>query len=175
MRGNPILRAALACGTLLLAALAGCEGYTYTLNERTVFDKPPLFREFEVADAQLKTCILQAIEDGAITSPDKLTDLNCSKAGITSLAGIETFAKLKRLGLDGNRIADLAPLARLKDLELLQLRDSGLRGLPASLCAGKPKTLALAGNGELACADLKTLAACGTSFSDLPEHCGSAN
>ena len=159
--------------TVLLALVAGCTGYTYTVNERTVFEKPKLFSEYEIADEGLRTCVEQAINDGAITSAEALENLNCSSAGITSLQGIEVFSKLRGIGIDDNAVSDLSPLYTLEKLEFLQARDNSLESLDTRLCQGSAKRIALAGNDKLACADILTLRACGATIIDQPAHCAS--
>jgi Leucine-rich repeat (LRR) protein len=156
---------------LCAAGLAGCEGYSFTLNERSLYEPPRLLTDYAIEDRALADCVQQAIEDGRITEAGQLEDLNCTRAGIHSLAGLESFANLKRLGLDGNAIADLAPLAGMTQLQMLQLRDNALRGYHPVMCAAPAKTLALAGNDDFACADLERLRACGATLSDVPAPC----
>jgi len=164
-----IVPAALA----LAFGLAGCIGYDYKLNDRTIF-QPRLFAGYSIADEALRACVAQAIVDRRITRAEALEDLNCSRAGITSLAGIEVFTGLRRLGLDGNAISDLAPLYGLRQLELLQLRDNRLGALDQRLCQGAAKRMALAGNASLACGDVSRLQACGVNMIDLPAQCAGA-
>ena len=76
-----------ALGALALT-LAGCMGYDYKLNERVVFQGPRLFVDYAIADEHLRACVAQAISDNRITRPEALEDLNCSQAGIASLAGL---------------------------------------------------------------------------------------
>ena len=83
-----------ALGALALT-LAGCMGYDYKLNERVVFQGPRLFVDYAIADEHLRACVAQAISDNRITRPEALEDLNCSQAGITSLAGLEVFTGLR--------------------------------------------------------------------------------
>jgi len=158
---------------LVLGVAAGCRGYSYTLNQRTVFEPPPLFAGYSIEDRALSDCVQQAIEDGGITRAEELLDLNCSKAGIHALAGIEVFIGLKRVGLDGNALESLAPLEVLTGIELIQARSNRLRTLDAGLCRGAAKRLAVAGNADLSCQDVERLRACGVKFEDVPTHCGS--
>lgn len=160
---------------LCAASLAGCQGYSFTLNERTLYEPPKLLTDYAIEDRALAECVQQAIEDGQITEAAGLEDLNCTRAGIRSLAGLETFSNLKRLGLDGNAIGDLAPLSGMNQLQLLQLRDNALRGYHPVMCAAPAKTLALAGNNGFDCADLTRLRACGATLSDVPEPCRAAS
>lgn len=159
---------------LATALLAGCQGYTWTLNERTVFAPPPLFAGYAIEDRALADCVQQAIEDGAITRADQLEDLNCSEAGIRSLAGIEVFIGLKRVGLDGNALESLAPLEVLTGIELIQARGNRLRALDPALCRGSAKRIALAGNEALDCRDIERLRACGVTIEDAPAACAAA-
>ena len=149
----------------------GCHGYSYTLNNREIFSPPRLFTDYQMADRALQDCVQQAIEDQSITDAGQLKDLNCSRAGITSLAGIGTFPALARLGLDGNALTSVAPLASLKKLELLQVRDNRLTGFEAALCGSAGRKLALAGNTGFRCEDLGKLTACGVELVDSPAHC----
>jgi len=161
----PVMFASLAM------LMAGCQGYSYTLNDREVFSPPRLFSEYQLADRALQDCVQQAIEDQSITEPGQLKDLNCSKAGISSLAGIATFPALVRLGLDGNALSSVAPLAALRNLELLQLRDNRLGGFEPALCGKPGRKLALAGNSTFRCEDLERLRTCGAELIDQPSHC----
>lgn len=156
---------------VVATAIAGCQGYSYTLNEREIFSPPPLFSDYQLADRALQDCAQQAIEDQSITEPGQLKDLNCSKAGISSLAGIGTFTALTRLGLDGNALTGVAPIAALKNLELLQLRNNRLSGFEPALCGKPGRKLALAGNTGFRCEDLERLRSCGVELVDPPGHC----
>lgn len=164
-RSRPVL-------ALSLLLLAGCAGYSYTINEREVFSPAPLFSGYEIADAALAGCVQQAIEDQRVTRAEDLRDLQCSQAGIASLAGIEVFTGLRRLGLDGNALGSVAALEALGDLSLLQLRDNRLKGFERALCGHPGRELALSGNPDFACADLERLRACGAKLLDTPSHCG---
>lgn len=166
-RFRPVAPGALALAVLL----AGCVGYDYTLNERVVLEGPRLFVDYAIADESLRECVAQAISDDRITKPGALEDLNCSQAGIASLAGLEVFTGLRRLGLDGNAISDLAPLYPLRQLELLHLRGNRIAALDARLCQGAAKQMALAGNETLDCTGIAELQACGARLIDVPAHC----
>ena len=155
----------------LALALAGCAGYEYKLNERTVFEGPRPFTDYAIADEALRECVAQAIADQRITRADALEDLNCAHAGIGSVAGLEVFTGLRHVRLDDNALADLAPLHGLRALELLQVRGNRLRSLDTALCRGAPKKIALARNEQLDCATVDRLRACGATIVDLPAHC----
>ena len=132
---------------------------------------PKLFHDYAIADDALRACVAQAIEDQHIIQPDALRDLNCSNAGIVNLSGIEVFAHLQRLGLDDNKVSDLAPLYALQKLELLQIRNNTLRNVSTQLCQGAGKQIALAGNAGLDCARLAAVTECGVKLIDKPSHC----
>ncbi len=166
----PTKRLHALLGTLALV-MAGCHGYSYTLNNKEVFTPPRLFADYQLADRALQECVQQAIEDQSITTAEGLKDLNCSKAGISNLAGIGAFPALRRLGLDGNALASVAPLAALRNLELLQLRDNRLTGFEAALCGKPGRKIALSGNTAFRCEDLSRLQGCGVELIDRPAQC----
>ena len=166
---TPRLRLLASVSAALLAT--GCGGYSFTLNDQTLFEPPPLFSDYRIADAALSACVRQAIADAGITRAEDLHDLNCSSAGIRSLAGIEVFIGLERIGLDGNALQSLSPLEVLTGLKLVQARSNKLGTLDAGLCKGSAKHLALAGNENLACADISRLRNCGVTVDDAPAHC----
>ena len=155
----------------LITLLAGCKGYSYTVNDREVFAPPRLFADYSLPDRALQDCVQQAIQDQSITQAADLKDLNCSKAGIADVSGLGAFPELRRLGLDGNAIASVAALGALKHLELLQLRDNRIPGFDTALCGKPGRKLALAGNEAFRCEDLERLRACGVELVDAPAHC----
>jgi len=175
MRGIMVLRAKLvqtiAAFGLALGLLGGCQDYSFSVNEKTLYEPPRLFSDFSIDDATLRACVEQAIRDGRVTAADQLRELNCSSAGIRSLAGLESFSGLRQLGFDRNLIEDLSPLYALKTLELLQVRENRLRMLSSQLCTTGLKRIAVAGNANLDCKALDELEGCGIQILDAPEHC----
>lgn len=166
-----LLRATLVVGllTALLEALllAGCADYAVTFNDRTLYTPPALFRDFSLDDEALRECVTQHIVDGKLTSAEALTLLDCSRAGISDLAGIELFTGLTRVRLSGNAIEDVTPLATATDLELLLLADNRIID-PTPLAALEAlERLDLSGNDRLNCPALIPAIAELT----LPEHC----
>jgi Leucine-rich repeat (LRR) protein len=109
---------------LLLSACSSLKDYDVTLNDRVVYSPRPLAVDPAVVDPALADCIAQTLADQAIKSPDKLTDLNCSNAGIARLDGIGVYRRLRQLGLAGNALQSVAPLAGLAELTLLDLSDN---------------------------------------------------
>jgi hypothetical protein len=75
------------------------------------------------------------------------------------------------VGLDGNALASVAPLAALKQLDLLQVRDNRLAGFEPALCGKPGRKLALAGNTAFRCEDLERLRNCEVTLVDQPAHC----
>lgn len=154
---------------LLLAALlvAGCADYAVTFNERTLYTPPALFSDFSLADEALGECVAQHIIDGKITASDALTLLDCSRAGITDLAGLEVFTGLTRVRLSGNAIEDITPLAAATELEVLLLADNRIGDAAPLFALEALERLDLSGNDRLTCPS--PLPAIGELT--LPDHC----
>ena len=137
--------------SLILTAflLVGCDGYIYTLNKQPIFDPPNLFSDYNIADPALKGCIDQGIFDQQATSPDQLTQLNCSSAGIADLAGLEIFTGLTHINLSQNSLVEIKPLLFLP----------------------RPAVINLENNDQLFCADGQLLAKQVSDSIKLPVHC----
>ena len=102
VRMNRYLSPYLVCVAFLL--LGACESYDFSVNENVVYSPAPLFSDFEAADNTLQKCLVDAVAGGKITQANQLKTLNCSQAGVTNLAGIETFTGISRLKLSSNSI-----------------------------------------------------------------------
>ena len=137
--------------SLILTALllAGCDGYIYTFNKQPVFDPPILFSDYKIPDPALKTCIDQAIIDQQGVSPDMLTQLNCSSAGIADLAGLEVFSSLTHINLSQNSLVEIKPL----------------------LFLSRPAVINLENNDQLSCTDGQVLVKLVSDSVKLPSHC----
>lgn len=157
-------RQGILAASLLLGA---CAGYEVTLNERPLYQPKPVFTDFRVLDTNLQRCLDQTLKDQAVGAPGELRDLNCSQAGIESLAGLELFAGLQRLRLSGNQLTELKALAGLGRLTELYLDHNRLGRVPELRQLSALERLDLAGNPALDCGDLPAMAA-GLS---APEHC----
>lgn len=109
---------------VVILGIAGCEGYTYTLNEQPIFTTPEttLFSNYSLADSSLQSCTEQAIIDQSVTEPNQLTHLNCSNAGITKLSGLEIFTGLTHINLSGNKLTTIKPLLHLPKLQVVALK-----------------------------------------------------
>lgn len=98
-------------------------GLTACLDNQTV----------SIEDEGLKEAVFQALnlKGDTLTRVDakKLTSLNASNKGITSLTGIDAFVNLKELILEDNFVSDVSPLATLTKLEVLSLRNNEIVSL----------------------------------------------
>ena len=106
---------------LSLCSVSSCNHYAVSINENPVYTPPPLYSGYQFIDQALNTCVKQTIADKNVIAANKLLELNCSHAGIQSLAGLEHFNALEKLNLANNEIADSAALSQLKQLKYLDL------------------------------------------------------
>ena len=107
------------------ALLSHCN-YAVNLNNKTVYTPPSIFKNYQIADQSLHNCVEQTLFDKHITRAEDLTVLNCSNAGIKSLAGVDTFFALKELNLAENQISDISAIGKLGQLTKLILRKNAL-------------------------------------------------
>jgi len=121
---------------LALLALAGCENYQVTLNEREIYSPPVLFTDYQIADAGLRACIEQTIIDQSIDRAEQLTALLCTYSGIETLTGLGRFNQLKTINLANNKLKNIKPLMFFGQLQRVDLSD----------------------NPNLNCADIRSLA-----------------
>lgn len=147
-------------GILLIAAAVSTTGcnYSVSVNDNVVYTPEPLFTDYQIADNNLRQCIAQTIEDRKVTRAQQLTRLNCSSAGITSLAGLEHFRALEELNLASNKLTTVAPLDRLGNLKVLVLRENQLNSAAPLLSLLKLTQLDLEQNPALDCSDVNQLA-----------------
>ncbi len=147
----------LFCGLVTSLLTAGCKNYSVSVNENVVYTPPSIFKDYQIADAQLHDCVEQTIYDLHITSAEDLTRLNCSNAGIKSLAGLDKFFALKELNLADNQLADISEIGQLGRLEELVLTNNTIKN-PAPLLSLLHLTqLHLANNPQMTCKDLQQL------------------
>lgn len=157
--------------TVCLLALSACADYSFHLNEQPIYTPPPLFTDYRLADQALHECVEQTIRDHKVTAPEQLDRLNCSSAGIESLAGLERFRDLHELNLANNQLTDVEPLARLARLEVLILRENPLQSAAPLLGLVRLTQIDLSDNPDLLCADAQQLAAHTQGSIQLPQHC----
>ncbi len=98
----------------------------------------------EVPDAELRRAAERAMRRQRVDLAT-LPSLDASGLGIGDLAGLEGAASLRGLFLDGNRIADIAPLAGLR-LSVLTLARNSVEDLAPLADMGTLVSLALDGN-----------------------------
>ena len=132
----------LATTVITLGLLTSCSDYTWTLNERVVHVPPELLSDIRVSDEALRDCLQQAIKDQDVERVGQVELLNCSDAGISSLAGLEQFNGLQRINLDDNRIVEGDALALLPRLQLVNLRNNSLTTVAPLICAQRLDELA---------------------------------
>ena len=162
----------LLLASVMLYALAGCESlksYDVTFNDVTVYEPAAVYRVADIEDVALHQCLEQTLIDGAITDPTALSALNCSDAGITSLAGLEQFSGLTTLKLSGNQIRNLLVLERLAQLRQLWLDRNDVVDPVPVLRLPALQQLDLTENPRLQCPN-PTRIPTGVSVS-LPEQC----
>lgn len=100
-------------------------------QEKSQTVKEELPETIIISDNGLELCIRKALStsQGVITMTQaaNLTELSCSNPNsdnpdVKELSGIEHFINLAKLDLSYNQVVDIAPLAKLKKLESLNLR-----------------------------------------------------
>lgn len=151
--------------------LTACGNYSFSLNEKQLYRPPSLFTQYDIADRALSVCVTQTIKDAKITKAEDLKRLNCSSAGIESLAGLETFNKLEALNLAQNQLEDLGPLAQLTRLKTLILRDNAIASAEPLLPLVRLERLDVRANERLDCGIGRQLAKQEALTVELPTHC----
>ncbi len=150
----PLLALTLMCSTLF----QGCKNYSVSLNDKTVYTPAPLFTNYQIVDEKLHACVEQTIYDLKITKADELTRLNCSNAGITSLAGLDKFFALAELNLANNQISDISALGKLGRLEVLLISNNAIANPAPLLNLLHLQQLDIIRNPGMNCKDLYQLA-----------------
>lgn len=147
----------LLCGVATSLLTTGCKNYSVSVNENTVYTPPSIFKDYQLADAQLHSCVEQTIYDQRITKAEELTRLNCSNAGITSLKGLDRFFALTELNLADNQLADINEIGNLGRVEKLVLTNNKIKNPAPLLHLLHLTQLHLANNPQMTCNDLKQL------------------
>lgn len=161
------------CALISSVILIGCKSYSVSVNERVVYTPAPLFSDYTIADPQLATCVAQTIADAHITNAEELKRLNCSNAGIKSLAGLDKFFALEELNLADNQLVDISQIAQLGRLKTVILSGNYLKNVAPLLHLLHLQQLNIDGNKQLVCADLLQLIANTEHKLDIsmPSHC----
>jgi hypothetical protein len=154
MRSKSLL---LFCGLVTSLLTTGCKNYSVSVNENVVYTPPSIFKDYQVADAQLRDCVEQTIIDLQITNAEDLTRLNCSNAGIKSLAGLAKFFALKELNLADNQLADISEIGHLGRLEKLVLTNNNIKNPAPLLHLLHLTQLHIDINPQMTCKDLQQL------------------
>ena len=147
------------CALFVTLLFSGCKNYSVSVNDNLVYVPPSIFKDFVIADQRLFDCVQQTIYDAKITRAEDLTKLNCSNAGITSLAGLEKFFALKELNLADNKIVEISTLGAMGRLEILKLNNNNIKNPAPLLHLLHIKQLDLQGNATLDCNALTQITA----------------
>ena len=161
-------------GLVFISLIAGCQTYSLSVNNNVVYTPAPLFKDFTIDDTHLRSCVEQTITDNKITKAEDLKQLNCSHAGINSLAGLEKFYSIEQLNLAENAIQSIAPLSNFSQLKVLILRKNNLTSAEPLLRLLALRELDISENAKLSCGDVKQFAANfhkGDLKLILPEQC----
>lgn len=147
----------LFCGLVTSLLTAGCKNYSISVNENVVYTPPSIFKDYQLADTQLRDCVEQTIIDLQITRAEDLTQLNCSNAGIKSLAGLDKFFALKELNLADNQLTDISEIGKLGRLEKVVLTNNKIKNPAPLLHLLHLTQLHLGNNPHMTCKDLQQL------------------
>lgn len=147
----------LFCGLVTNLLTTGCKNYSVSVNENVVYTPPSIYKDYQLADAQLRDCVEQTIIDLHITSAEDLTRLNCSNAGIKSLSGLDKFFALKELNLADNQLADISEIGQLGRMEKLVLTNNSIKDPAPLLHLLHLTQLHLEKNPQMTCKDLQQL------------------
>lgn len=162
------------CTLFCILGLAACKNYSVSLNDKVVYTPPSLFTQFTINDERLRTCVEQTIIDKHITKAEELKQLNCSNAGITNLAGLETFNAIEQLNLNENALTSISQLSKLTQLTVLTLQKNNLTNAEPLLHLLHLVSLDISENKNLSCRDLYQLVSNfhkGDLKVVLPEQC----
>ena len=164
------LTAALALtATALMTACTSWRQYDIKVNEVTIYEPAKLLRVDGIDDPALRDCLQQTAVDTEAQGVADLINLNCSAAGITSLAGLAQFDQIRSLKLSGNTIRNLLELSRLEDLKQLWLDDNDIIDPVPVLKMPSLHTLDLDGNPQLQCPSSDKIPL--NLQLNLPDHC----
>ncbi len=161
---------------LITSSLTNCKNYSVSVNDNVVYTPPMLFKDFIIADVHLRNCVQQTISDSRATKAEDVKQLNCSNAGITNLAGLETFYAIEQLNLAENALSSAPQLTKLGQLKVLNLRKNRLTAAEPLLHLLNLKELDISDNKDLPCGDVQQALANfhkGELKVLLPEQCKS--
>ncbi|MCB1676498.1 MAG: hypothetical protein KDI01_09415 [Halioglobus sp.] len=159
----------VAAVVLPAVLLAACANYDFRVNDKVVYTPAPLFQAFDIPDTALRTCVEQAIVDGAIRTARQLRTLNCSDAGIARLDGLAVFDALSSLKLSSNNIRNLVEIGAITTLRALDLQNNQIVDPVPLYGLLELRSLDLSGNPALQCPDSGKFAL--VAQLTLPAHC----
>ncbi len=162
--------ASAALSMSLLILLTGCGRYAVSVNERTVYEPAPLFSDYSIADASLKSCVKDTIAQRQLTKAEQLKRLLCPPGEIASLSGIQVFVNLEHLGLASNQVSNLTPLSKLNKLTQINVRDNRVENFSALHSLEALSFLDARGNNSARCDTLTPLSNKSIELA-LPEAC----
>ena len=156
----------------LLISGTGCAElgqYDITFNNVTVYEPSTPYTVSGIEDPALSACLTQSLIDIDARMVTDLVALNCSGAGIQSLAGLEQFTQIQSMKLSSNDIRNLSVLERLTALNQLWLDNNDVVDPIPILRMTRLKELNLAGNPRLQCPDPSDVPL--YLSMNLPDHC----
>lgn len=130
-------------------SLAACSRYSFRLNDNLLYTPPQLYLVDNIADASLRNCIQQHVEDQELNTPEQLQQLICSNAGITNLEGLDRFSRIEQLSLGDNQLSEVSTLFMLANLEYVDL----------------------SGNNFISCEEVNRLKSLVNNSSRFPQEC----
>ncbi len=152
-------------------ALASCQNYSFSLNEKELYSPAPLLTTpKDITDNRLKDCIKQTIIDKKIRSIHDLNALSCTYAGIESIEGIGSLSALTQLNLSHNKISTVKELLQIPSLTYINLNTNEINEAWRLTDLPKLVSLKLAGNKALACTQIKAVEHNELNIT-LPKHC----
>ena len=157
---------------ILLMLGTGCAElgqYDITVNNVTVYEPSSPYTVSGIEDPALAACLTQSLLDIDARSATDLVALNCSDAGIQSLAGLEQFTQIQSMKLSSNNIRNLLVLERLTVLRQLWLDNNDVVDPIPILRMTDLKELNLAGNARLQCPAPEDVPR--YLSLNLPDHC----
>lgn len=110
--------AILACSFLLSA----CHPYEVSVNDKVVYEPAPLFQDYAITDPTLKACVKASIREQHVKRANELKELICPAGDIQSLEGISVFTGLTKLGLADNKLSSIRGVKSLLRLKRLNVK-----------------------------------------------------
>ena len=169
-----LLQTELARTLLIVLLMSGAScaelgQYDITVNNVTVYEPSAPYRVSGIEDPALAACLSQSLLDIDARMATDLLALNCSDAGIQSLAGLEQFTQIQSMKLSSNDIRNLLVLERLTALNQLWLDNNDIVDPIPVLRMSHLEALNLAGNVRLQCPDPEDVPR--DLSLNLPDHC----